>query len=106
MAAAEVKQAAALKVRIDARASETNRRQVIAEYQAAGISPPLIDGNGKPTVSLSMLLRLGWKVEDISGKPVLIHPPGYRPPRPIPEPIFGAPPPQDDSTEGENYDRE
>ena len=90
LAAEEARQAAALRARIDERAAETNRRQVIAEYQAAGVEPLRVDGNGRPTVSLSMLLRIGWTIENISGKNVLIYPPGYRPPH-LEEPVFGAP---------------
>lgn len=89
---AEAKQTAALKARMDERAQETNRRQVIAEYQAAGVEPPSVDGNGKPTTSLSLLLRMGWKIENISGRPTLLRPAWMPPPsRPAPEPEFGAP---------------
>lgn len=94
---------AQLKARIDERARETNRRQVIGEYQSAGVEPLQVDGNGKPTASLSLLLSVGWKIENISGKNVLIAPAGYRPPRREPEPEpdieFGAPRIEDDESE-------
>ncbi len=99
LGAAEVKQAAMLKSRIDERARETNRRQVIAEYQAAGVEPPSVDGEGKPTASLSMLLRIGWKVENISGLPTLIRPHWLRASSPTPEPVFGAPRIEEDERE-------
>lgn len=91
---AQLKFAAQLKARMDERAAETNRRQLIAEYQAAGVEPPMTDGNGKPTVSLSMLLRMGWSLENISGQPTLIRPFGTRAPVPPvePEPVFGEEP--------------
>lgn len=91
---------AQLKARMDERARETNRRQILAEYQAAGVQPLQVGGDGRPTVSLSMLLRFGWEVREISGKPTLIAPPGYRPPRPEPEPDieFGAPRVEDDES--------
>lgn len=93
--------AAQLKARIDESARETNRRQVLAEYQAAGVLPLQIGRDGRPTVSLSMLLRFGWEVREISGKPTLIAPAGYRPPRAEPEPDieFGAPRIEDDESE-------
>lgn len=86
--------AAQLKARMDERAKETNRRQVLGEYQAAGVEPLQVDGSGRPTATLSLLLSVGWKIENISGKNVLIAPAGYRPPRaePDPEPVFGADP--------------
>jgi hypothetical protein len=87
--------AAQLKARMDERARETNRRQVLAEYQAAGVQPLKVDGTGRPMISLSMLLRIGWEVREISGKKVLVAPAGYQPPRPEPESEpdieFGAP---------------
>lgn len=97
MAETEAKAAVILKARIDERARETNRRQVIAEYQAAGVEPLEVDGNGKPTVSLSMLLRLGWRVENISGQPTLIRPRWMAAPRPVEEPVFGAPAPESEN---------
>lgn len=92
-ATADAKRTAQLKERMDDRARETNRRQVIAEYQAAGVEPPSVDGNRKPTTSLSLLLRMGWKIENISGQPTLIRPSWYRAPvrESDPEPVFGAP---------------
>jgi hypothetical protein len=98
-AVAERQQSAAIKSRLDERAREANRRQVIAEYQAAGVEPLQVDGDGKPTVSLSMLLRFGWKVEIVSGQPTLIRPFGMRAPRPIEEPVFGAPVHSDEESE-------
>lgn len=57
-----------------ARAMETNRRQTIAEYQAAGVEPPNVDENGRPTVSLSLLLSFGWTIEQIGDRNVLVKP--------------------------------
>lgn len=49
-----------------ARTLDNNRRQLLAEYERAGVEPPFVDENGKPTMSLSMLLRLGWSIKQIS----------------------------------------
>jgi hypothetical protein len=46
---------------------ETNERLRVAEYRAAGLEP-------QPGVSLSMLMMLGWTVQEISGKKTLVRP--------------------------------
>lgn len=57
------------------RSFQINARQLVAEYAAAGVSPPRVDFDGVPTVSLSMLLSLGWRVECVSGENKLVEPP-------------------------------
>lgn len=42
---------------------ENNRRQVLSEYASAGAAPPCVDGDGTPTCSLSLLLKMGWTFE-------------------------------------------
>ena len=53
----------------------SNARNVLREYAAAGVAPPLIDAEGVPTCTLGLLLRLGWTVEGRSDGPVLVGPP-------------------------------
>ena len=55
-------------------AIETSRRSLLAEYQRYGVEPLSLDGDGKPAVSLSMLLSLGWTIAEVSGKRVLVKP--------------------------------
>lgn len=51
---------------------ERTQRAVISEYQAAGVEP-VVDGSGMVT-SLSLLKSLGWTVEEIGNKTVLVAP--------------------------------
>lgn len=53
----------------------SNARNVLREYTAAGVAPLIVDGDGVPTCTLSLLLRLGWTVEGRSDGPVLVQPP-------------------------------
>jgi hypothetical protein len=56
-----------------------NLVQVNETYLARGLEPPEWTDQ-RPPISLDLLLKLGWRVETISGKPVLIKP---RPPEPF-----------------------
>ncbi len=47
---------------------ETNRQMIVAEYRAAGLTPP----SGNFVVSLTLLRKLGWTVEDGPGGARLI----------------------------------
>ncbi len=42
------------------------RRDLLAEYRAAGVEPQGLDGDGTPTVSLALLLRLNWTIEEVN----------------------------------------
>lgn len=62
-----------------ARAKESMLRAtdvaILREYEIAGVEPPIVKGN-KPAVSLSLLIRLGWRIEDTGRcEKVLIAPP-------------------------------
>src|SRR5574337_999474 len=70
----EAKAEAARRARATAWSLETNRRQTIAEYQAAGVEPPNVDETGRPTVSLSLLLSFGWTIEQAGDRNVLVKP--------------------------------
>ena len=41
---------------------KANEAVLISEYQRAGVTPPYVDSNGVPTVSLSLLLSRGWEI--------------------------------------------
>jgi hypothetical protein len=65
--AREDREREAIKVRKIEFSLETNERLRVAEYRAAGLEP-------QPGVSLSMLMMLGWTVQEISGKKTLVRP--------------------------------
>lgn len=75
-----VKHAAERKVAADQRSMEANRIQLLGEYEAAGIYPPFTDDSGKPTISLSLLKRLGWRIENFGSDGNSLVPPGWRAP--------------------------
>lgn len=60
-ALAAFEKAAKARIRTDILAA--NDEFIAREYALAGVTPPETAG-GKPTVSLSMLLRLGWQIEE------------------------------------------
>jgi hypothetical protein len=62
---AETTAEARRQVDADARRKVWHRRAVIGEYQRAGLTPPIIGGDGMPAVSLSLLLSLGWQVREM-----------------------------------------
>lgn len=45
------------------------------EYQHAGVAPPRVNAAGDPICSLSMLYRLGWRIEEIDNAKTLVAPP-------------------------------
>lgn len=62
------------KARVDAltkRANESFRR---GEYERAGVAPPITDDDGNPTVSLTLLLSFGWRIEQVGEDRVLVRP--------------------------------
>lgn len=65
IAAAEAVEAAAAKARVDALTLRANESFLLAEYQSAGIAPPFTNGRGVPTVSLALLVRQGWRIEQL-----------------------------------------
>lgn len=56
---------------LTARANESFRRY---EYQRAGVAPPFVDLDGAPTVSLSLLLNQGWRIEQVGQQSTLVRP--------------------------------
>ena len=67
---------AARGARIAAENLLANRREVLDSYTRAGVTPPHLDKDGFPNCSLTMLLSLGWRVEEVEGTKVLLRPIG------------------------------
>lgn len=68
----EEERRAAARARVIELSLKINRRQVLAEYTAAGVEP--LPGS---SASLSLLRSLGWTVQEIEGKPTLVKPPMF-----------------------------
>lgn len=66
---------AAARARVRADILRANDEFIAREYQSAGVEPPIVSGDGKPAVSLSMLLRLDWEIQDVAGVRTLVAPP-------------------------------
>jgi hypothetical protein len=76
---AESALAAEKRVRFDQLRKEYNLRMIRRQYENLKITPP------EPLVSLSLLLQLGWRIEEvgIEGRYSLVRPPPYvAPPMP------------------------
>lgn len=71
---AEKRAAAESKARVDATTRRANESFLLAEYERSGVSPPIVGENGLPTVSLSMLLWQGWRIEQIGEERTLVRP--------------------------------
>lgn len=55
--------------------AEGTRRHLWREYDAANVEPPIVDGEGNPTCSLSLLLSLGWTIMPMTfDRPKLLKP--------------------------------
>lgn len=67
-------QAALRKVKADDTSRRANESFLNHEYSSHGITPPWTNGAGVPTVSLSLLKWMGWRVENYSGQATLIEP--------------------------------
>lgn len=74
--------AAERKARADDLTARANASVLILEYAAQRVRPPLTDGHGVPTVSLPMLLQLGWTIQRVGdGLGVLLRPEPEQPRR-------------------------
>lgn len=60
--------------RADANKRASNVRALMAEYERAGVEPPFTNGDGVPTCSLSLLLQIGWSIEQLGDSVTLIQP--------------------------------
>lgn len=52
----------------------TDGQALLRQYHANGVEPISVDGDGFPTVSYSMLMRMGWAVEKLEGENRLVGP--------------------------------
>lgn len=63
-----------------ARAAALERKRIgdgqalLRQYHANGVEPLSVDGDGFPTVSYSMLMKMGWSVEKLEGENRLVGP--------------------------------
>lgn len=62
--------AAEAEARLAARSKEISLRMIAREFEREGVKPP-IDGI---TVSLPLLLKLGWRIGEFDGEKVLVRP--------------------------------
>ena len=74
--AIETKQRAEAKARADEFSIDANRAHVMGEYIGRGVEPPFTDDQGRPTVSLSLLMQMGWRIDGNW----LVAPGGWRDP--------------------------
>lgn len=74
LAAHEREQEAERKARADATTKRANHLALMQEYRQAGVAPPILNDDGTPSLSLSMLLQLGWSIETIEDSVTLIRP--------------------------------
>ncbi len=57
--------AAIRKVRADELSHRANLSVLFDEYRRAGVSAPFVTADGIPTVSLSLLISLGWSIQNL-----------------------------------------
>ncbi len=76
---------AAMAARVARFGKETSARSLWSEYDAAGVQPVKLDANGVPTCSLSLLLKIGWTIEETHIGKRLREPPPYVPPKTPPK---------------------
>jgi hypothetical protein len=61
---------------------QVNKRMALREWMAAGITPPSVDVDGYPLVSLSLYLTMGWTIgPGEHGENMLYPPPPQEDPR-------------------------
>lgn len=53
-----------------------NNSAIIDQYAAVGLRPVYADPNQEMLVSLPLLLSLGWQIEEVGGRNVLLRPTG------------------------------
>lgn len=73
LAVQERQQEAERKARADATTMRANMSAMMQEYRRAGVTPPFVNEDGTPRCSLSMLINLGWSIEELNGTVTLIR---------------------------------
>lgn len=66
------------KIKGDDLSRRANESFLNYEYSSSGVTPPSTNGNGIPTVSLSLLKWMGWRIENYSGQATLVEPMAQR----------------------------
>ncbi len=75
LAEVEAQQKAENKARADANTRRSNYLVMMHEYEHAGVKPPLVNEDGTPSCSLSLLLQMGWSIERLGDSvSVLVRP--------------------------------
>lgn len=62
------------KARADANTRRSNAMALLHEYERAGVAPPLVNEDGTPSCSLSLLLQFGWSIERFGDTLTLVKP--------------------------------
>lgn len=82
------------------------REAILAEYRREGLEPVYSDTARTEPTAISLLIALGWRIEDIKGGRVLVAPPPPEPYEhrdadslPVTKPIKPAPPPVSQAAE-------
>lgn len=75
--AQEAAQAEARRQKATAYTMMVNERHRRAEYRGRGVEPPMI-GGVQTRASLSLLLSVGWRIEQQMGRNVLVPPISYQ----------------------------
>jgi hypothetical protein len=72
--------AAIRKARSDELSHRANLSVLFDEYHRAGVSAPSVTADGIPTVSLSLLISLGWSIQNYGIEGATLVPPiGWKP---------------------------
>lgn len=70
----ERRQEAERKARADINTRRSNVLVLMHEYKRARVAPPLVNDDGTPSCSLSLLLQLGWTIERFGDSLQLLKP--------------------------------
>ena len=74
LALLEAEAARQRKIRADRLTERANVSFLRYQYERAGLSPPFVDLDGNPTVSLELLLDMGWRIEQVGNANTLVRP--------------------------------
>lgn len=75
LALLEAEAARQRKIRADRLTERANESFLRHAYACAGVAPPFVDLDSNPTVSLELLLQVGWQIQALGGgKSALLRP--------------------------------